>query len=1110
MAKEDSFVLNKPDSKELINDGTSKYPKRQLLSNLKVVLKAANGTVLYFRSALAKEKELALDFHTTESSDICCRLLFAANKNIDFLDEGETWKVAGEIVEYAAQAGRRNQGSVTSRVGAAFSGSKVILRLHLIQKRLELIWGSRHKRYDVSDILIQTNWTVHTKFPSNPAKAKILVPSLDYSSGLLDMDFYFPSPSLKLRFCGHLRAAMIPNVGIVKLRRSGLQLCGVKGRVLKIWCGTWNCGDTPSPGSLELSKWIDVQGKYDVYAIGFQECDAKGFKQWVADCKGTFDSSGFAVDVVCSVSLWGIHLIVFVRRSIMQLVSNIRTDSVACGFANIAGNKGGVGCAFCFNESTELAFISSHLAARAKRVSERCDDYKNISAGMKGLLSHRGTDFLHQLKHVFWLGDLNYRINLKDGINGRTGSTGMDTQGEYEEVLDIIAKKNLSYLHDHDQLNQQLNRNNGAFPYFIEGALNFAPTYRMNKDKEGYSNKRFQSPSWTDRILVRTVCGYESNINQLGYTGHHDMMQSDHRPVSAQYAVTTGLPYINLSVSKSVVNRDRCDILFSDLKVELQDPEALAASIAAIEHRKGEEKTNPKDSNNGLSRVQEDAEEQEDEDEDEDETEGTKIPIDEHVRVESFGFDDPDDSSTRSRHSSLASTTSNSTSGSAAPLPTTTSPEKKKKKKKKGLMSKLFGGTVKMGKKAMTSIKSVPTATTSDKNHSANKSAKSNQRKSQGSGNATGRNSVHGDEEKEKGKHLTEFNLRFTGDINFLAAPVSSETILVPNVNDFEEGQTNMEIEWANELIPSIVPLAGDFSYVRAQNVLITMRMRREEDAAFHKIGCAEISLSAATADLHRMAVRRGCGGGGEGGKQNAALRGRKNRGSQGGVEQKFDAPLIHRGVQVGYITGSVRLRNVVQPASSSLSKRWRRRSDMTFTSMTKKKFANMAEAPGRDSDPFDAPPQTRGRSGFNGGKKQVRNTSNGGAGGGGGGSTAATAMNGNASDNSRAKTSNSSGTGKFQAWGGMSGNLDDLDAWLEGDDNSDSDENPIEPLPVSTDDVLNKRRVVKKSFSMDPTSASIDPLIRSATLQRVQSFKQNKKPRPLAGLTETNDAEEE
>ena len=51
------------------------------------------------------------------------------------------------------------------------------------------------------------------------------------------MDFYFPSCSLKIKFCGHLRAAMIPHVDILRLRRSGLQLCGVRGPELRVWCG---------------------------------------------------------------------------------------------------------------------------------------------------------------------------------------------------------------------------------------------------------------------------------------------------------------------------------------------------------------------------------------------------------------------------------------------------------------------------------------------------------------------------------------------------------------------------------------------------------------------------------------------------------------------------------------------------------------------------------------------------------------------------------------------------------------------------------------------------------------------------------------------------------
>ena len=71
------------------------------------------------------------------------------------------------------------------------------------------------------------------------------------------------------------------------------------------------------------------------------------------------------------------------------------------------------------------------------------------------------------------------------------------------------------------------------------------------------------------------------------------MMQSDHRPVSASYVVATNMPYVNLCASKSVVNREKCDILFSDLCVELQDSETLARDIAAAEEAENVEQENP-------------------------------------------------------------------------------------------------------------------------------------------------------------------------------------------------------------------------------------------------------------------------------------------------------------------------------------------------------------------------------------------------------------------------------------------------------------------------------------------------------------------------------------
>ena len=47
----------------------------------------------------------------------------------------------------------------------------MILRLYLLEKKLELVWGGRGtKRYDATNLIIQTNWTVLSKFPTNLLK----------------------------------------------------------------------------------------------------------------------------------------------------------------------------------------------------------------------------------------------------------------------------------------------------------------------------------------------------------------------------------------------------------------------------------------------------------------------------------------------------------------------------------------------------------------------------------------------------------------------------------------------------------------------------------------------------------------------------------------------------------------------------------------------------------------------------------------------------------------------------------------------------------------------------------------------------------------------------
>ena len=74
------------------------------------------------------------------------------------------------------------------------------------------------------------------------------------------------------------------------------------------------------------------------------------------------------------------------------------------------GNKGACGASLSFVDCSSVAFVSCHLAARPERVKQRNDDYRAICRGLN-LGGDRNLGLPDQFDHVFWLGDLNYRID---------------------------------------------------------------------------------------------------------------------------------------------------------------------------------------------------------------------------------------------------------------------------------------------------------------------------------------------------------------------------------------------------------------------------------------------------------------------------------------------------------------------------------------------------------------------------------------------------------------------------------------------------------------------------------------------------------------------------
>lgn len=77
------------------------------------------------------------------------------------------------------------------------------------------------------------------------------------------------------------------------------------------------------------------------------------------------------------------------------------------GVGGVGQNKGGIAVSFSVWD-TEFCFVNSHLAAHQDKVNSRNAMYRSIVRGIR--LDPYNMDILTGHHHVFWMGDLNYRI----------------------------------------------------------------------------------------------------------------------------------------------------------------------------------------------------------------------------------------------------------------------------------------------------------------------------------------------------------------------------------------------------------------------------------------------------------------------------------------------------------------------------------------------------------------------------------------------------------------------------------------------------------------------------------------------------------------------------
>uniref|UniRef100_A0A224XSE6 Putative inositol-145-triphosphate 5-phosphatase synaptojanin inp51/inp52/inp53 family n=1 Tax=Panstrongylus lignarius TaxID=156445 RepID=A0A224XSE6_9HEMI len=286
-----------------------------------------------------------------------------------------------------------------------------------------------------------------------------------------------------------------------------------------VYIVTWNVAEEKPPKSLTqlLGQISSNEGNPDIVIVGLQELTMNlvtAAKNSVLGDKWSGEIDAFLKQSnnyhkVNSESLLGILLNVYVKIKYKESIKDKKDTTVKTGFKGIAGNKGAVILRFQLN-GKQYCIVNSHLPAHDDKLEERIDDYKVINLERAKLCNTKQD-------YIFWLGDLNFRLDEK-----------LDNKTIHEK----IKQRKFEELLKQDQL--KVNRaTQEIFTNFKEGEITFPPTFKLEKGTGQYSSKR--RPAWTDRILYKSETG--KTITPSLYNSITSYKESDHFPVQAQFYI---------------------------------------------------------------------------------------------------------------------------------------------------------------------------------------------------------------------------------------------------------------------------------------------------------------------------------------------------------------------------------------------------------------------------------------------------------------------------------------------------------------------------------------------------------------------------------------------
>lgn len=260
--------------------------------------------------------------------------------------------------------------------------------------------------------------------------------------------------------------------------------------------------------------------------------------------------------------LMEIKLLVFVHDRHISRVMRTECVTEATGIGNVVGNKGGVALKLTLDD-TSFCFVSCHLAAHegAKFLQQRNDDVAEIMRNIDRNKVH-GLPVMHRYDHLFWLGDLNYRLDLKRVL---PAAVKWSHQERCSHVIDLITSRKYEQLAKLDELVHEMALER-VFAGFVEGAITFPPTFKVVRGKPFASYQAVRVPSYCDRILWHSLPLHRNHVRLREYNCVASIDTSDHKPVYASFDLVIPKP-IRIFLLPAPRDSLKCTIDFKRLRL---------------------------------------------------------------------------------------------------------------------------------------------------------------------------------------------------------------------------------------------------------------------------------------------------------------------------------------------------------------------------------------------------------------------------------------------------------------------------------------------------------------------------------------------------------------